>query len=161
MTRDIAKLFFSKFSINFEYSGCFPEELFLSFFTLNTYRMLFIFEINYVFVCKSQCRYNINHLISNLTEKFSTTYFFRFHDFRIFLKASQQLENQCLRLLWRTRVMKLRYSAFIKILVNAYPVVYTGFCVWGGGPGSMGGVLFHWRNQKFRIFSNSKIFKKC
>ena len=34
-----------------------------------------------------------------------------------------------------------------------------------GGPGSngpvWGGVLFHCRNKKFGVFSNSKIFKKC
>ena len=41
-------------------------------------------------------------------------------------------------------------------------VVYTGFRGWGEGPGSNGGGYFlDWRNQKFRVFSNSKIFKKC
>ena len=42
-------------------------------------------------------------------------------------------------------------------------VVYTGFRGWGGGPGrNGGGVLFDiGRNQKFGVFSNSKIFKKC
>ena len=42
-------------------------------------------------------------------------------------------------------------------------VVYTGFRGWGGAvpAGLGGGFFFHWRNDKFRIFSNSKIFKKC
>ena len=43
-------------------------------------------------------------------------------------------------------------------------VVYTGFSVGGGVPGAMvpfGRVLFHCRKPKFRVFSNSKIFKKC
>ena len=32
----------------------------------------------------------------------------------------------------------------------------------GGGPGSIvGGTFLHLRKKKFRIFSNSKIFKKC
>ena len=42
------------------------------------------------------------------------------------------------------------------------PVVYTGFRGWGGVPAGLGGGTFiHWRNEKFRIFSNSKIIKKC
>ena len=31
----------------------------------------------------------------------------------------------------------------------------------GGVPAGLVGTFLHWRNQKFRIFSNSKIFKKC
>ena len=42
-----------------------------------------------------------------------------------------------------------------------YTVVYTGFCVWGGEVPVAWGYFFHWRNQKFHIFSNSKMFKKC
>ena len=39
--------------------------------------------------------------------------------------------------------------------------VYTEFGGWGG-PGSNGeGTFLHWRKQKFRVFSNSKIFKNC
>ena len=41
-------------------------------------------------------------------------------------------------------------------------VVYTGFRGWGGGSRqAWGGTFLHWRNEKFRIFSNSKIIKKC
>ena len=46
-------------------------------------------------------------------------------------------------------------------------VTYQNFWGWlGGGPGSNGpvwggGYFFHWRKQKFRVFANSKIFKKC
>ena len=39
-------------------------------------------------------------------------------------------------------------------------VVYTGFRGWGGSRQAWGGTFLHWRNQKFRIFSNSQIFKK-
>ena len=50
-------------------------------------------------------------------------------------------------------------SKFINSSTNT--VVYTGFCVWWGSRELGGGYFFLWRNQKFRIFSNSKIFKKC
>ena len=51
------------------------------------------------------------------------------------------------------------YIGIRKIL---FTVDYTGFRGWGGGHGSNGeGTLLHWRTQKFRIFLNSKIFKKC
>ena len=44
----------------------------------------------------------------------------------------------------------------------ANPVVYRGFLGCGGTREQWGGGTFwHWRNQKFRVFSNSKIFKKC
>ena len=50
-------------------------------------------------------------------------------------------------------------------VLHRLPVVYTGFWAWGGGPDSngpvWGGYFFHWRKQKFRVFANSKIFKKC
>ena len=43
-----------------------------------------------------------------------------------------------------------------------FPVVYTWFRGWGGGvPGGLGGTFLHWKNKKFRVFSNSKIIKKC
>ena len=31
----------------------------------------------------------------------------------------------------------------------------------GGSTGKNGGTFLHWRNKKFRVFSNSKCFKKC
>ena len=41
-------------------------------------------------------------------------------------------------------------------------VVYTGFRGWGGGSRqAWGGTFLHGRNQRFRVFSHSKIFKKC
>ena len=45
--------------------------------------------------------------------------------------------------------------------VEADAVVYTGFRGWAGSRQAWGGTFLHWRNQKFRIFSNSIIFKKC
>ena len=52
-------------------------------------------------------------------------------------------------------------SSSLLILISqlSMAVVYRGFCV--GGTPLGGGYFFHWRKQKFRVFSNSKIFKKC
>ena len=42
-----------------------------------------------------------------------------------------------------------------------YPVVDQGFRGWGRGPGAIGwGTFLHWRNNKIKVFSYSKGFKK-
>ena len=35
-------------------------------------------------------------------------------------------------------------------------VVYTGFCVWGGGPGSLGGTFFIGEIKNFAFFQTRK-----
>ena len=44
-------------------------------------------------------------------------------------------------------------------------VVYIGLCVWGGGPGSMGGVLFSLEKSKishiFKLENFQKLLNQC
>ena len=58
-------------------------------------------------------------------------------------------------------LLDFEYRTILILEVDVFnSVVYTGFrgC---GGPGRIeGGTFLHWRNKKFPVFLNSKIFKK-